>query len=46
MILFLYKEVYFNFDDLDSCVSNVAKVLLHEFEDIFLEEIPNSLPPI
>ena len=28
MILFLYNEVYFNFDDLNSYVSSVVKVLL------------------
>jgi hypothetical protein len=27
MILLEYKEAYFNFDNLDSCVLNVVKVL-------------------
>ena len=31
MILLLYKEAFFNSDDLDSCVSSAVKVLLHEF---------------
>jgi hypothetical protein len=31
---------------LDSCVPSVVKVLLQEFEDVFSEEIPSSLPPI
>jgi len=37
---------HFNIDDLNSCVSSFAKVLLHEFKGIFPEETPNSLPPI
>jgi hypothetical protein len=35
-----------NIDDLNSCVSSFAKVLLHEFKGIFPEETPNSLPSI
>jgi hypothetical protein len=31
---------------LDSCVPSVVKVLLQEFEDVFLEEISSGLPPI
>jgi hypothetical protein len=46
MILLVYKEAYFNSDNLDSCVPSVVKVLLQEFEDVFLEEIPNCLLPI
>jgi hypothetical protein len=37
---------YFNSDNLDSCVPNAVKVLLHELEDVFLEEILSGLPPI
>jgi hypothetical protein len=46
MILLVYKEAYFNSNNLDSCVPSVVKVLLQEFEDVFSEEIPSSLPPI
>jgi len=46
MILLVYKEAYFNSNNLDSCVPSVVKVLLQEFKDVFSEEIPSSLPPI
>ena len=46
MILLLYKEAFFNSDDLDSCVSSVVKVLLREFKDVFPDNIPSGLPPI
>jgi hypothetical protein len=35
MILLVYKEAYFNSDNLDSYVPSVVKVLLQEFEDVF-----------
>ena len=38
MILLMYKESYFNSDNLDSYVPSVVKVLLHEFEYVFPEE--------
>ena len=44
MILLVYKEAFFNSDDLDSCVPNVVKVLLQEFEDVFPDDIPSGLP--
>jgi hypothetical protein len=46
MILLVYKEANFNFDNLDSCVPSIVKVLLQEFKDIFPEDIPSGLPPI
>jgi hypothetical protein len=46
MILLVYKEVFFNLDDLDSCVPSVVKVLLQEFEDVFPDDIPIGLLPI
>jgi hypothetical protein len=46
MILLVYKEAFFNSDELDSCVPSVVKVLLHEFEDVFPDDIPSGLPPI
>jgi len=46
MILLMYKEAYFNSDNLDSCIPSIVKVLLQEFKDVFLEEISSGLPPI
>jgi len=46
MILLVYKEAFFNSDDLDSCVPSVVKVLLQEFEDVFPDDIRSGLPPI
>jgi hypothetical protein len=46
MILLVYKEAYFNSDNLDSCVPSVVKVVLQEFKDVFPEEIPSGLSPI
>ena len=43
LILLVYKEAYFNSDNLDSCVPNVVKVILQEFEDVFIKEIPSGL---
>jgi len=46
MILLVYKEAYFNINDLDFVVSNMAISLLQEFDDVFLEDIPSRLPPL
>jgi hypothetical protein len=46
MILLVYKEAFFNSDDLDSWVPSVVKILLQEFEDVFPDDIPSGLPPI
>ena len=46
MILLVYKEAYFNSNDLDSCVPSVVKVILQKFKDVFLEENPSGLPLI
>ena len=42
----MYKEAFFNSDDLDSCVPSVVKVLLQEFKDVFSDDIPSGLPSI
>jgi len=42
----VYKKVYFNSDNMDSCAPSVVKVLLQEFKDVFPEEIPGVLSQI
>jgi len=46
MILLLYKNTYFNTNELDSCVSSVYSSLLKEFNDVFHDEISRRLPHI
>ena len=46
MIVLLYKEALFNTNQLDTSLPSSIVSLLQEFEDVFLEEIPNGLPPI
>jgi len=46
MILLLYKKVYFNTNELDSCVLSIYVTLLQKFKDVFLDEIPSRLPLI
>jgi hypothetical protein len=46
MIVLVYKKTYFNTNDLDYVVSSVAISLLQEFDDVFLKDIPNGLPPL
>jgi hypothetical protein len=43
MILLVYKEAYFNTNDLDSAIPSVAVSLMQEFDDVFPEDIPNRL---
>ena len=45
-IVLLYKETLFNTNQLDTSLPSSIVSLLQEFEDVFLEEIPNGLPPI
>jgi len=45
MILLVYKEAYFNTNDLDHIVSSVAIALLKEFDDVFPDDTPSGLPP-
>jgi hypothetical protein len=46
MILLVYKEAFFNSNNLDSCVPSVVKAFLQEFEDVFPNDIPSGLSPI
>ncbi|KAL3582921.1 hypothetical protein D5086_017253 [Populus alba] len=46
MILLVYKEVYFNTNDLDYIVPSVAISLLQEFDDVFPDNTPSGLPPL
>jgi hypothetical protein len=46
MILLVYKEAYFNSNDLDSAIPSVTFSLLQEFDDVFPEDIPSGLPPL
>jgi hypothetical protein len=46
MILLVYKEAYFNTNDLDSAIPSVAVSLMQVFDDVFPEDIHNGLPPL
>ena len=46
MILLVYKEAYFNTNDLDHIVPSVAISLLQEFDDVFPDDTPSGLPPL
>ena len=45
MILLVYKEAYFNSNDLDSTIPSVAVSLMQEFDDVFPEDIKLTLCP-
>jgi hypothetical protein len=46
MILLVYKEAYFNINNLDSAIPSVDISFLHEFEDVFPKNTPSGLPPL
>jgi hypothetical protein len=46
MILLVYKEAYFNTNDLDSAIPSVVVSSMQEFDDVFPEDIPKGLPPL
>jgi hypothetical protein len=46
MILIVYKEAYFNTNNLDPNIPSVVVFLLQKFNDVFLEDTPNGLPPL
>ncbi|GKV11620.1 hypothetical protein SLEP1_g22862 [Rubroshorea leprosula] len=43
MFVLLHKDAYFNTNELND---SFVKSLLQDFKDMFLEDIPNGLPPI
>ena len=47
MILLVYKEAYFNTNDLDHMVPSAAISLLQKFDDfLFPDDTPSRLPPL
>ena len=46
MIVLLYKEAFFNTNQLNTSLPSSIVSLLQEFEDIFPKEIPKRVPPI
>jgi hypothetical protein len=46
MILLVYKESYFNTNDLDHIVPSIAISLLQEFDDVLPDNTPCGLPPL
>jgi hypothetical protein len=46
MILLVYKEAYFNTNNLGYAIPSVAISLLREFEDVFPKNTPSGLPPL
>ena len=46
MILLVYKKAYYNTNDLDHIIPSVAIYLLHEFDNLFPDDIHSGLPPL
>ena len=46
MILLVYKEALLNTNDFDSTLHSSVVSLLQDYEDVFLEDTPQGLPPI
>ncbi|KAJ9671045.1 hypothetical protein PVL29_027166 [Vitis rotundifolia] len=46
IFVLLYKEVCFNTNELDKSLPSVVVSLLHEYEDVFPNDVPSELPPI
>lgn len=46
MIVFLYNEACFLINELNVSLLSVVVTLLQDYDDVFLEELPNGLLPI
>ena len=46
LVLLIFKESLFTNEELPSDLPLQVKTLLQEFEDVFLDELPQGLPPI
>ncbi|GKV00638.1 hypothetical protein SLEP1_g13302 [Rubroshorea leprosula] len=46
MFVLLYKDAYFNTNELNDCLPSVVKSLLQDFKDVFPDDVPNGLPPV
>ena len=46
MILLVFKELYLNIDEINQSLPSMTVSLLHEFDDVFPEEVPSGLSPI
>ncbi|GKV49085.1 hypothetical protein SLEP1_g55854 [Rubroshorea leprosula] len=46
MFVLLYKDAYFNINELNNSLPSAVKSLLQNFKDVFLDDVPNGLPPI
>ena len=42
MIVLLYKEAHFSTDELNPSLPSVVQSFLQDFEDVFLDDIPNG----
>ncbi|GKV13634.1 hypothetical protein SLEP1_g24622 [Rubroshorea leprosula] len=46
MFVLLYKDAYFNTNELNDSLPSVVKSLLQDFKDVFPDDVPNGLPPV
>jgi hypothetical protein len=46
IFVLLYKETCFNTNELDESLPSIVVSLLQEYEDVFPNDVPSSLPPI
>ncbi|GKV10835.1 hypothetical protein SLEP1_g22146 [Rubroshorea leprosula] len=46
MFVLLYKDAYFNTNELNDSLPSAIKSLLQDFKEVFPDDVPNGLPPI
>ncbi|GKV07007.1 hypothetical protein SLEP1_g18820 [Rubroshorea leprosula] len=46
MFVLLYKDTYFNTNELNDSLPSAIKSLLQDFKDVFPDDVPNGLPPM